>query len=179
MESWLNAPQYEVSFIKLNRETNSSQIFNLVNNFKKIKYNLKLMEDNIMDKIERYCNKIDYEIELNIHIDILGIKHSKINIQYLSEEITQIVFCFFEGEIHDNELSILKELLKDLILNNDGIVGMVGLETVCNMIFFKTHEAYPHKDYALKNIKYLINKNTYKNKKHWLNSVYKIIWNIK
>jgi hypothetical protein len=106
-------------------------------------------------------------------------KHSIIRIEWLSDEIIQIDFCFSEEDVDKKVMKKLKQLLNDLIIQYNGIVGMVGWETVCNMMFFKTKETFPHKKYSIKNLIHYTNKDIYKNNGYWLNGVDEIIWNEK
>jgi hypothetical protein len=175
---WLQTPYYEVSFIKLNDFNNISSINGFIKKLQTLKYNIELSNDNnINSEIENYINRTSINIESDIYINICGKRHSIIKIERLSDEIAQIDFCFFEEEINEKEMKELKQLLNDLIIGFNGIVGMVGWETVCSMIFFKTEKDYPNKEYARRKLKHYTNSDIYRNNEKWLNGVDEIIWN--
>ena len=176
-QNWVLPPYYEVSFMLINNFKSSSNITDFIKKLETLNYGIKLTENNIISKIESYVNKADINIEFNIWINICGKKHSKIIFEYLSDEITQICFCFFEEDINKKELKKLKQFLKDLIIEFNGIVGMIGWETTCHMIFFDVKDAYPNKKYIINNIKNYTNNDIYKNNEKWLNGVEEIIWN--
>jgi hypothetical protein len=69
----------------------------------------------------------------------------------------------------------LDQLLKDLMKLYNGIASVIGCETDCGTVLFETKEAYPHKDYLIKNLKHYTNEDI-ENNKEWLNGVEKIIW---
>ena len=175
-QNWVLPPHYEVSFMLLNNFKNSSSITDFIKKLEKLKYGIKLSENNIINKIESYINKVNINAEFNIWINICGKKHSKIVFEYLSDEITQINFCFFEEEINKKAMKKLKQLLKDLINEFNGIVGMIGWETVCHMLFFDIKDGYPNKEYNVKNLKNYTNNDIYRDNEKWLNGVEEIIW---
>jgi len=174
--NWVLSPYYELSFVKFNDFNNVLCFTDFIKKLETLKYGIKLSENSIIGKIENYINKMNTKIEFNIWINIYGTKHSKIIFEYLSDEIIQICFCFFEEDINKKGMTKLKELLNDLMLEFNGIVGMVGYETVCNMIFFKTKKDYPNKEYTVKKLEYYTNEDIYKNNEKWLSGVELIIW---
>ena len=175
--NWLSGgPYYEVSIIIANKYKNETELNNLINNFNLLQYKIELFENNLGSKIWSFCNKDICQIDLNIFINICGNQRSKIYIEYLSDEIIQICFCFLEEKINKGKMNRLRNLLKDLLKLYNGIVGMIGWETVCNLALFDTKNAYPHKDYSIKRIKHLTNKDL-KNNQGWYNGIEEIIWN--
>ena len=114
-------------------------------------------------------------MELKIHINICGSQRSKIYIEYLSEEIIQIDFCFLEEKPNKGKMKRLGKLLNDLMKLYDGIVGIIGCEIDCGTVLFETEEAYPHKDYSIKKIKHYTNEDI-ENNKEWFNGVEEIVW---
>ncbi|MDR1105455.1 MAG: hypothetical protein LBL44_03775, partial [Treponema sp.] len=162
-----------------NNFDNILSITEFIKKLETLKYKIELSDNNINGEIEKFINKTVINIELNIYINICGKRHSIIKIERLSDEITQIDFCFSEDEINGRHMKKLKRLLNDLVIEFNGIVGMIGWETVCNMIFFETENAYPHKDYTMGNLKYYTNKDINIDTEKWLNGVYEIIWNKK
>ena len=171
--NWVLPPYYELSFVKLNDFNNVLCFTGFIKKLETLKYGIKLSENNIIYKIDEYINKVNTKIDLNIWINICGKRHSKIIFEYLSDEIVQICFCFFEEDINKKSM---KELLNDLMVEFNGIVGMIGYETVCNMVFFKTKKDYPNKEYTVKNLEYYTDEDIYKDNEKWLNGVEIIMW---
>jgi hypothetical protein len=92
----------------------------------------------------------NYLEKLNIFVNIIAQQRSKIYIERLSDEIVEIDFCFLDDNLNNNQRKELKKFLYDLIVLFNGIVGMIGCETDCRLLFFDTNETYPHKDYSIK-----------------------------
>jgi hypothetical protein len=175
--NWLpGGPYCEVSLITINEFNTEFEMINCLEKLKSINYGIKIFENNIQNKIELYCNKTYDQIELDIFINTVKQQRSKIYIERLSDEIIEIDFCFLDDNLNNDHMKKLKQFLYDLILLFNGIVGMIGWETDCGLLFFDTNEAYPHKDYS---IKYYTNEDIYKNNQNWLNGVAEIIWNKK
>jgi hypothetical protein len=151
-------PHYEVSLIKVNNFISFPIVYDAIKYLEKLDNNIVLLENDINNKINEFINN-NVCIEINILFNIDGIKKSIYKIEYLSEEIVQISLSFSEEDINENILIKLKYLLNDLLIHYNGIVGMIGWETVCSKVFFKTNEAYPHNEYSIKNIKIIKNNN--------------------
>jgi vacuolar-type H+-ATPase subunit F/Vma7 len=178
--NWLpGGPYCEVSFITLNEYNTELAINHCLEKLKSLNYNIEFIDNNIKNRIERYCNKINDSIELNMFINICGKRRSKAYIERLSDEIIEIDFCFLEEDMNKNKMKKLKSLLNDLIALFNGIVGMIGWEMDCGLVFFETNETYPHKDYSIKKMKHYTNEDIYINNQKWLNGVDEIIWNDK
>jgi hypothetical protein len=174
--NWLSGgPYYEVSFITLNKYTNETALNNLIDKLNTLNYKIEMYENNLENKVKSFCDKTNIQMELKIHINICGIQRSKIYIEYLSEEIIQIDFCFLEEKLNKEKKQRLEKLLNDLMKLYDGIVGIIGYETDCGTVLFETEELYPHEDYSIKNIKHYTNEDI-ENNKEWFNGVEKIIW---
>jgi hypothetical protein len=176
-ENWLFAPFCELSFIKLNDFNDILKVNNFIKKLETLNYDIKIAENNIDNKIINFLNGNSIEIDIDIYI--YGNKHSRIIIEYLSDELIQIDFCFSDGDVNEKDIVKFKLLLNELIVEYDGIVGMIGWETVSNMIFFKIKEDFPHKEYSIKNLIHYTNKNIYKNNKIRLAGVKEILWNKK
>jgi hypothetical protein len=174
--NWLpGGPYCEVSLISLNEFNTELELTNCLEKLKSTNYNIDIFENNIQNKIELYCNKTYDQIELNILVNIITQQHSKIYIERLSYEIVEIDFCFLDDNLNNNQRKELKKFLYDLIVLFNGIVGMIGCETDCGLLFFDTNETYPHKDYSMKRIKHYTNVDI-ENDKEWFNGVEEIIW---
>jgi uncharacterized protein YutD len=153
--NWLSGGPYcEVSFIILNRYNDELKLNNLIERFSELQYKIEMKENELENKIRSFCNKENCNIELNIHINICGKQKSKIFIDYLSDEIMQIDYCFLEDKVDKARMKKLKNLLKDSMELFDGIVGMIGYETVCHLVLFETENTYPNKDYTIKKLKH-------------------------
>jgi hypothetical protein len=175
--NWLEGgPYYEVSFITLNKYSNEIELNDLINNLNKLNYKIEIYENDLENKIKQFCNKNNVDISLNIFINICGNERSKIYIEYFSDEIIQINFCFLGENINKGKMDRLKQLLNDLMRLYNGIVGIIGCETDCGMVLFETREPYPHKDYSIKKLKHYTNEDI-ENDYEWFNGVEEIIWN--
>ena len=174
--NWLpGGPYYEVSFIVINKYAKETELNNLINKFNLLNYKIEMYENNLENKIETFCNKSNVQMELNVFINICGNQRAKIYIEYLSDEIIQIDFCFLEEKLNKGKMNRLRSLLNDLMKLYDGIVGIIGCEIDCSTALFETKETYPHKDYSIKNLKHYTNEDI-ENNTEWLNGIEEIIW---
>ncbi|MDR2941792.1 MAG: hypothetical protein LBV17_04285 [Treponema sp.] len=123
---------------KSNKYNNKTELINLIDKFSLLNYKIEIHNNNNLEnQIKSFFDMNVVHIELNIFLNICGRQRSKIYIEYLSDEVIEIDFCFLEEKINENIKNKLKRFFNDSMELYDGIAGMIGCETTCSLALFE------------------------------------------
>lgn len=158
-ENWLEGgPYYELSILIANRYSKKELVNNCLQKIKLLSTNIKLVEDTaiVKQKIDLFIKK-QYCIDLNILIEIAGIRKARLNIFQTLNELAIMDIWFHGSRFEENPINkenkhIFRSFLDELFVKFDSKLASINYEY--DVRYLLADDAFnPRKEYSLDRIK--------------------------